>query len=159
MKRRGYSLVEMLVVMAILGSFMTLIGLTFATVMHLDNDARRELATNHALAAGEFQLRDDLHAAQEAWLAEGTLKLRPDATHSIVWTSRGAALVRQLWEADQLITEERWPLPPDHAIAWQREENWIELTIARADDGGPQHGGMRLRWMIEIDRFRAGKTP
>jgi prepilin-type N-terminal cleavage/methylation domain-containing protein len=151
--RRGYTLVEMMTVIAVLGAFMALIGTTITTLVQLDATARREIGLSQAMGVWELQLREDIHQASEVRLDGGLVKLRPDATHTVQWEATATQMVRQLWEADTIITEERWPLPQGYAASWQINHQMLQFSLLPNASAQPLDVARQVQVEVEIGRL------
>jgi type II secretory pathway pseudopilin PulG len=149
--RNAYSLLELIVVMALLGMTTTLLGTLMATAWGIDTSARRELALTRSLGMCELQLRDDLHRSDGLWLDGNSLNTRPDATHTLIWQLREGEIVRELWEADTLRSRQQWPLPPGSTAAWQLDSQWATLTLSpKTDPARPTNGRLALARSFEV---------
>jgi len=138
----GYTLIEMLVVVAILASALTATGVALQTMFQADRQVRDELAQTAVLPKLSLQLRADTHRCQAAELADAD-------TSSLVLTSPDTnvtyrfdkqRLIREVVRGGESIQREAYHLPAGAHVAWE--------TI----DAPPQ----RIRLIIS---HRRGKIP
>ena len=127
--RRGYSLVECLVVISLVGVTLSTITLTLHGLRRGDLNARDELRHELAIDRVVTLLRQDVHRANAATLvpepklAESakTLQLTFGSNRSVEYSLAGDEVVRSLREGDQIEQSDSFSIRSASAGSWQMD--------------------------------------
>lgn len=150
-RRRGKSLIEMLVVMAVLSVVLTVTGHLLAAMMRVDNRSRDAVADRAMRQRFVQQFRADAHAARSARLLDdrlgepGIVFLIPNAK-PVEYRATYDRIVRIVGDGDVTHAADRLRLSSAKAeFALDGEHNWAELTlIPTVDESAPPRRETRL---------------
>lgn len=150
-RRRGKSLIEMLVVMAVLSVVLTITGHLLAAMMRADNRSRDAVADRAMRQRFVQQFRADAHAARSARLLDdrpgepGIVLLIADAK-PVEYRATYDRVARIVGEGDVAHAADRLQLSSATAeFALDAEQNWAELTlIPIVDESVPPRRETRL---------------
>ncbi|MDB5351530.1 MAG: hypothetical protein JWN86_2777 [Planctomycetota bacterium] len=115
--RRGYTLVEMLAVMATLTLILGLCVALMELLLKLNTSGKDHVETEARLSRSARIFRDDVHEAGEIKRCEPgtsstTIELvRPDHDRVVEYQWIKNDLVRNEWSAGEIVKRERFPLP------------------------------------------------
>jgi prepilin-type N-terminal cleavage/methylation domain-containing protein len=146
--RRGHSLIEVMVVIALLGVLLSATGVCLHGLYRVDQQARQ--AVGHAAAVDRLllQFRADAHTAVEV----NVLQARGERPPGIVFTERdgrkveygqqGRYLVRTVTHGDAVVHRDGYRLQPGTVTKWRVEgQTPVIASIDVIPDGQP--GGAR----------------
>jgi len=144
--RRGYTLVEMMVVVVLLGVAGSLTIQVMVTMFRADAHQQEEFATDYALGQLERSLWDDVHAAQQAEIEGNRLLLTVPGKEQVAYVANAQAVSRErLRSADggeQVIGRDRFALPRGLAITWRKETlndiAWLLIEFHPHDAESPE---------------------
>src|SRR5262245_11789114 len=100
--RRGYALVEMLVVISVMAVIASCMAIALHGMYRADRAARRDLETSASLARLSLHLRADVHAAARAEAIEQSLTLQLDNSRSISYKSDSDRVERVVQQGDKV---------------------------------------------------------
>lgn len=165
-RRRGHSLIEMLVVIGTGGALMGIAVGLLAMLMRLDQDSRDQLRQRTAVHRLADQFRRDVHAAdgfavQSPPGKEGTTpawQLPLEAGRVVEYRAEPGELLRTEREGDQVLRRESFRLPAGAAVsidlAGEAAPDIVSLRIARDDNQPPDSTwrGLRVDAALAKDR-------
>jgi prepilin-type N-terminal cleavage/methylation domain-containing protein len=138
--RRGFSLIEILVVIAGASVVFTVLAVSLYTLSRAQSAVQDESHTAAALHAFAQQLREDAHAAAEAGLTEANeagdatpaLMLRFDDASGIVYDFPGepSAIRRRVMRDETTATRESYVLPRGARVAWELAGDGAARVVA-----------------------------
>lgn len=112
MRRRGTTLIEMLVVTSLAALAMALAGGILIAVARIQRQVQSDLAQQRAVARLADQLRRDAHAALAAHLTEeGLVRLELGRDLRAEYSLDGAAIRRQVWQGQAAVHRESFAIP------------------------------------------------
>lgn len=135
--RRGYSLVEMMVVIVLFGVVASLTASALLTMFRADRLLQEDSAAGHAVAQIEMALRDDIHAADQADIDDNRLLLTHPSSERVIYTSLPAAVtrerVRMEQAGEQVVARDQFRLPRGQELKWQTSEKeglrWVSIEL------------------------------
>jgi type II secretory pathway pseudopilin PulG len=118
-KRRGMTLLEVIVIVTALLVIATAAGVMLASALRSSNDATSGLMRHRALAQLDRQMRRDVRAASGAKVEEEQLTLTKDAK-SIVYEQQGSGVERRESDADgKLLRREQFRFDAPVTVHWK----------------------------------------
>jgi prepilin-type N-terminal cleavage/methylation domain-containing protein len=126
-KRRGYSLVEMLVVITIASLVLTTVAVALHSLFRVDRDLRQELVQSMALSRISLALRMDAHEAISTTIEPVGEEPREIVFahaegRSVSYTLDEARIVRRLQQGGQVKHREVYAFPEDTVLTLRMEE-------------------------------------
>jgi len=154
--RRGYSLIEMLVVIAVSSVVIALAVALLQSLFTADRATRDHVAGQQSLRRLADDFRDDAHAAvklaavQAAADAKATpaWELEMDASRKVRYAASTGRVVREETAAGKMLRREVYRLPDGSSAAIRLESGPPALAVLRVTSGGPADrgsGGLPLR--------------
>lgn len=145
-RRRGTSLVEMMVVVVLLGSVGSLTMHVLLAVFHANARQQEEAAAELALGQLESSLRDDVHAARQADLDGNRLVLILPKDERAVYTASaqtvGREQLRSSGAEEQVVHRDRFSLPRGLALSWRKDSageiDWLFVELRPHDPKSPE---------------------
>ena len=112
MKRRGFSLLELMVVVALLGVVMAIGGQVLTALFRLQRQSLADIDQRRTLSALALRLREDAHAASESRLVDATkLQLVGGGGQVIEYAIEGSQIDCRVLQGDQIVRRESFRLP------------------------------------------------
>jgi type II secretory pathway pseudopilin PulG len=134
--RRGYLLVECLVVIALLGVVTTLITAALVSMLVTDRQLRATYEEGRVLQQLELQLRDDASQATSAVVTGAACRWERGTSHAWHWKIENATLHREVWESGQVVERDRYELRDDTVCHWTPDSatpaTHVQCTLQRA---------------------------
>lgn len=115
-RRRGYSLIESLVVIVLTGTTLTVVTLMMHTLHRTEHRWREDLRTQRALEQLAFRLRQDAHGATSVTIGQSrgdrskSLTLATADEQTIVYSSSPAAIERVVQRGERVAHRDRFLL-------------------------------------------------
>ena len=129
-RRRGFTLIEMIAALILLGAFFMLAGRLFHATFKLSQSVTQAQDAVASFDSAVAVLRSDIHSARELKLADQkTLTL--DGQRPIVWTIDGATATRS--EGDRV---RHWSVPPNATLKIDRPTVVLTIPQSKATPGG-----------------------
>ncbi|NLS97032.1 MAG: type II secretion system protein [Planctomycetaceae bacterium] len=151
-RRRGYSLIECLATIAMIGTVMTTVAVSMSGMQRASQRIREEVAIEADLQRLAAQLRADGHNALSAKMAggktedaaAGSILLTLSDKESVRYSVKADHLQREHLQGEKLLHRESYRLPEDCTARWELEENdsvpLVSLTVE------PTPGDAKDRW-------------
>ena len=118
MKRRGFSLLELMVVVALLGVVMAIGGQVLTALFRLQRQSLADIDQRRTLAALATRLREDAHAALESRLVDSAkLQLIGSGGLIMEYAIEGSRIDCRVLRGDQIVRRESFRLPRTSALA------------------------------------------
>lgn len=137
MNRRGFSLLELMVVIALLGVVMAIGGQVLTALFRLQRQALADIDQRRTLSALAMRLREDAHAAKEARLIdEAKLELVGSSGQITEYAVEGSQVDCRVLRGDVVERRETFRLPRTSAL---------KLEI----DADPDADGRLVRIVVE----------
>lgn len=130
-KRSGYSLVECLVAIALIGATMTTVAVAMSGMQRASQRVRGEIASEMELQRFAVQLRADTHAALSAveeteengGAAARSIRLALSDEKSVQYSLEAGCIQRVQRRGDELLHRETYRLPEMYSAHWELEKN------------------------------------
>lgn len=152
--RRGTSLVEMMIVLAVLGVVAAIATNVLGTLFRASAQWQADSASGHALDQLELSLRDNVHAAIQAEVDDNRLSLSLSNDEQVVYTALTGEVTQERIHTDndgeQIVARDRFPLPRGRKLMWRTEEQndidwlYVELPPLAADSTSSARSPLRL---------------
>jgi len=112
--RRGYSLLEMMAILAVGGMVMTMAGMLAVSLLKVRDVRRSEHDVNRAMLTLQQQWRTDVRGVLQGAVDQGgaVVLLTSPAGAVIEYRQEGPALHRIVRDDDRLVGRDLYPLPP-----------------------------------------------
>jgi prepilin-type N-terminal cleavage/methylation domain-containing protein len=144
---RGFTLIEMLVVITGLSMLLGLCAVTIQVLMRVSSDAQARRSASAALGRLAEQFREDVHGCDEAQLQpSGGVRLSRGARIAIIYTARDGWVERVESTGGQAGRHEAYALGKGSTAAFQRRDDgprrFLALLLsqkARAGRPDPPH--------------------
>ena len=136
MTRRGYTLVEMVAVMATMAILLTTIGTTIHMMVRATGRLRNANATLRSWERFNVRLRADAHRAARGQVADNKLTLE-GATGTIVYQQEGEHITRRVNNGAGNGQREYFNLPRGYVAQWTYESDpqpMLRLTLVDAGE-------------------------
>jgi len=164
-RRRGYSLVEVVLIVGSVAMILTLCGMFLHMLLKLDRSGRDAIADAGSVARLARQFRRDVRAAAVVKVvppgasAVGGVDLTAPERPAIAYRAEGQRVVRTETEGTAVTRRESYPLAQFGAAAFQSEGPRVWLTLARPGDAtGPSlRPGCRVEAWLGKDRQLASR--
>ncbi len=135
-RRRGYTLVEMLVVVTVFAFLLASVALAMGTLFRAQGELQDELAQAATASRLASQLRADAHLAASAFVVQeggtpGPLLTLPHAT--VIYRTYPRRIVRTVMQDDSETHREVFPLPEGTTARWELSSGtpaFITLTTS-----------------------------
>lgn len=160
-RRRGASLVEMLVVVSLMSIVLGTVVVTLHSMFRADQQTRTAIERQGTTTRLALHVREDVHAARDARLSAAdqdsapSLTLELDDNSSIEYGLGGQGIDRLERRGDQIVHRDTFRLPAVDRVRWEI----IELS-------GQPAVRMSLAANVQIEavvardrRFQRGSTP
>jgi prepilin-type N-terminal cleavage/methylation domain-containing protein len=170
--RDGFTLIECLVVIALVGTTMGTVALTLHATRRADRHIRDEAFFAQQLGRLATQLRRDAHEARSATVEDLKEPKSPSAVLSLVlpegrtarYTLRPPRIERVLEQGSNVLQRETYQLRESSAGRWQlhadRRLPLVSLVIEPGSTGpGPQPVAGTYRVDAVVDLFRIHSSP
>jgi prepilin-type N-terminal cleavage/methylation domain-containing protein len=172
-RRPGYTLIEMIAVMAIMAVVFSALGVSFhiasLSVRGIQTTSQRD-AQLHRLA---LQLRSDLHTALSADIEKGAgaaeraasiLHIHLPDEQAVDYRSTERGLARELRNGDEVKQHEEYRIPGLEAAQWsidrERSKPLVALTISRRRSESVQDAPIdEVRILAALQLLPSLKTP
>ena|SRR5688572_2243455 len=124
MKRRGFSLLEMMVVIALLGVVMAIGGQVLTALFRLQRQSLADIDQRRTLSALAMRLREDAHAASEARLVDAEkLQLVGSGGQITEYAVEESQLHSRVLRGDVVERRESFRLPRTSALKLEIERS------------------------------------
>lgn len=157
-RRRGWTLVEMLVVSAVLTLLLAIVASVTHTMYRAQRSTRHGVISRRILTRLSLQLRDDVHAARQAEVgpAEGvkradrlSLERAPQQTIEYISHSDVGEIERIVFEDETPVARDTFPLPHNSSAAFELaggpELRIVVMRVTQLVDGDPDGGERTLQ--------------
>ncbi len=132
-RRNGYTLVECLVVIALIGTAMTTVAVAMSGMHRAGQRVRAETAVEMDLQRFAVQLRADAHEALSAEQEDGdddkgsapTLRLTLRDDETVRYTVGEETVQRERRRGDERVHRETYRLPQAYTAHWELEESGL----------------------------------
>ena len=164
-RRRGYSLVELVLIVGSVGMILTLCGMFLHLLLKLDRSGRGAIADAGSIARLARQFRGDVRAAAVVKVvpaggaATGGLDLTGPDRPTVAYRAAGDQLLRTETEGAAVKRREAYPLAQFGAPGFQADGPLVVLTLPRRGDAaGPSlRPGYRVEARLGKDRQLASR--
>ncbi len=121
--RRGYSLLEITLLLPILAGLMALSGIVVQRAYQLHESSVRHWAHQQAIQLLSERWSDEIHANSLIFIpSEGVLELR--GVNVVIYTTNaGHDIVRQLWKNNKLVGIDEFQLGKPIHVAFTRDDS------------------------------------
>lgn len=162
-RRRGFSLVELLVVLSMMAIVLVLCVGLIHTLLRLDRAARAQVAEDADLSRLAREFRRDVRAAtalEPIPFAAGPstwLPLALPGGRTVEYRSRGNTLIRSERTAEAILRTETFRLPSRVAVRWEIEGTGDRTVVGLVLDpppgreAGPAPAGHRIEGVLGQD--------
>lgn len=156
-RHRGYTLVEMLVVIFLMSTVMPLAAVAIHRMWRMEQQGRRSSEEQLQVARVAQLFRRDSHAAQRGDVSEGTLRLEIDDGSRIEYRPRSGALDRVVVRDGKTVHRDTFRLSHDTQVALTIREvhdlRCAQLTL-------PPHGTRSTAIVVEgLVGLHRGESP
>jgi type II secretory pathway component PulJ len=156
-RRRGATLIEITVVIALAGAALTTVSLTLHTLYRSEHRVRQALEWEHELDRLAGQLRQDAHPAVSATAEAGpepaetgTLSLVGPEGDTIQYARQADWIERTVRRGQTIRHRETYRLPAATTARWQISRQHARPVISLVIDG-PHDGTPRARDSYRVD--------
>jgi prepilin-type N-terminal cleavage/methylation domain-containing protein len=157
-RRRGWTLVELLVVSAVLTLLLAIVASATHTMYRSQRSTRRDVTSRRILTRLSLQLRQDVHAARQAEVepsdgdeqaARITLERAPRQTIQYVFHGDRGEIERIVLAGESQAARDTFPLPPNSSatfkVVGEPTSHVVVLTIQQLVVGQPDAGERTLQ--------------
>ncbi len=149
--RRGFTLIEMVIVMTV-GSVVTgLAVVLLGTLLHTENISRDHARQSTTLSRLAEQFRGDVRAATAVGSSDATSwEFAMEAPRTVIYRAESDALVRLERNGEELLRQERFSLPSGTAASMQIDKQpsatTVSLIVAPIEDDPPPRATRMIRF-------------
>jgi prepilin-type N-terminal cleavage/methylation domain-containing protein len=151
--RRGIAIIEVMIAVVVFGVVASLALSLLLTLYQNERLLQTEAAMSYSLSQWEFQLRDDVHAAEEAFVDGKNLVLGSSEEHQVVYSAEPDGIYREVLDPDEDSSVDRLVALSGATASWRTEERdgatWVIAELQPA----PQ---TRLRHAVPFE-IRVGR--
>ncbi len=130
-RRKGFTLVECLAAIAMIGAAMTTVAVAMSGMHRACQRVREEIASEMELQRLAVQLRADAHEAlsakqeegEEENAAPGSVLLALGNEESVQYTVQAGHIQRVQRRGDELLHRETYRLPEEYSAHWELKKN------------------------------------
>jgi prepilin-type N-terminal cleavage/methylation domain-containing protein len=143
-RRRGASLIEVMVVISITGIMISAAGVCLHGLYRIDQQVRETAVQRWAFHRLSLQLRMDAHAARQARLQDGgpgsqpTLRLDGPGQQSVEYRAEPEAIVRTVRQADQVLHTETYAIGRRTTVAWRVDSEEVQAVCLELTQQAPE---------------------
>lgn len=157
-RRKAFTLIEALVVMALIGAALTALASAVYSLYRADRHLRQTLDRDRQVQRLTASFRTDAHAAVSATMvaetAEQSAQLKlADPDGRIVQYSRGPAGVdRSILQGSDVVARETFRLPAAYAATWQLDESLtppLASLLIENSNAEPPRSLPRQAWRVD----------
>ena len=137
-RRRGYSLIEMIVVVGAVTIVLSLCGLVLHALMRMDRSGRREFDDATTISRLARQFRDDVRSASSADSRPGKekgplLEIKLSDKRNLTYEVQGTRLIRTGIGADGKVeNREGYRVDRLGPLTFEAKGPWVRMNLARA---------------------------
>lgn len=136
-RRRGYALIEMVLIIASLSMVMGLAAVTLHALFRLDAAGRAAASDAQAVSLLASHFRDDAHASQSVQAEnDSTLRFLINDEESIRYRFEKNQLHREALRNGQVRNRERYSMRRLGPVKFQVEDSFVAVSLARSAKEG-----------------------
>ncbi len=141
-RRRGYSLIEMVVVVGAVTTVLSMCGLVLHAIMRLDRSGRRGFDDAATVGRLAQQFRQDVRSASsaEASAASDTklqLNMKFPDKQTVTYALDGIKLIRTEKQEDgKVLDREGYRVDRIGPVGFETKGSWVRLKLSRASENG-----------------------
>ena len=147
---RGYSLVELLVVLSLMSVLLLSVGVTLHTLRKLNQQIQSELASSAILDRLSLMLRDDAHSANQCSIETSTgsdvVARFPRTNESVViYETEPNRIVRKHRQGERQVQQEVFRLSHGNSVEWTTTTDPTQSVTLRIEQPwGKVSDGVRV---------------
>jgi prepilin-type N-terminal cleavage/methylation domain-containing protein len=134
-RRRGTSLIEVMVVVALSGIMISATGVCLHGLYRVDQQVRETAVQRWAFQRLSLRFRTDAHAAQRANLSDDAsgsppiLRFEGSGQQRVEYRYQPCQIVRTAHEADRVVHTEAYAIERRGVAAWRIESNESQMVV------------------------------